>query len=180
MMPTPSMRARRTPPKTADTAAVLTPPRAANTPPVTAPLRIEFQGSSTPRSPAKAQSKVLNMPPQTPKLPWDGTGAKKQGNAPMISAIVAQNLKFQRYGTSENRRPDLHRSDGARQAFTARGVPVSLGAVPQRTSNRTHGKCTATVCLKNRRRRVRKRRSSGDESRRHGAQGECHGGPTHH
>lgn len=74
-IPTPSMRAKRPPPTTADTVAAFAPPRAASTPPVKAPDKIEFHGSSFCLIPLRPQSKVENRPPQTAKLP-PNTGAR--------------------------------------------------------------------------------------------------------
>lgn len=53
----------------------LAPPRTASAPPVKKPAMMAFHGSSFLRMPLTAQSKVLNMPPQTPKLP-PRTGAR--------------------------------------------------------------------------------------------------------
>uniref|UniRef100_A0A0A9GZ76 Uncharacterized protein n=1 Tax=Arundo donax TaxID=35708 RepID=A0A0A9GZ76_ARUDO len=46
MIPAPSMKARRTPPKTADLPDARRPWRMASRPPVEAPAAMEFQGSS--------------------------------------------------------------------------------------------------------------------------------------
>lgn len=68
-MPTPSIRASRTPPIRAEPAMAGNPLRAAKMPPVAAPEIIEFQGSSFFRKCTSVQSMVLNMPPHTAKLP---------------------------------------------------------------------------------------------------------------
>ncbi len=51
------------------------PPLTASAPPVKKPAMMAFQGSSFRRTPLTAQSKVENIPPQTPKLP-PRTGAR--------------------------------------------------------------------------------------------------------
>jgi hypothetical protein len=74
-IPTPSMTASRTAQPMAPLRMALGPPRTASAPPVKKPAMIAFQGSSFLRMPLTAQSNVLNMPPQTPKLP-PSTGAR--------------------------------------------------------------------------------------------------------
>ena len=74
-MPTPSMTASRTAQPMAPLRMALGPPRTASAPPVKKPAMMAFQGSSFLRMPFTAQSNVLNMPPQTPKLP-PRTGAR--------------------------------------------------------------------------------------------------------
>lgn len=74
-IPTPSMTASRTAQPIAPLRMALGPPRTASAPPVKNPAMMAFQGSSFLRIPLTAQSNVLNMPPQTPKLP-PSTGAR--------------------------------------------------------------------------------------------------------
>lgn len=58
--------------------------RAAKQPPVINPERMAFQASSFCRQPLIAQSKVENMPPQTPKFPpVTGALALMEETAPM-------------------------------------------------------------------------------------------------
>lgn len=68
-IPTPSIKANKTPPMIALPAIAPGPFLAARIPPVAAPLMIEFQGSSFFRMCIKVQSIVENIPPQTAKLP---------------------------------------------------------------------------------------------------------------
>lgn len=74
-MPTPSMTAKRIAHPIAPFRIARGPPRTASAPPVKKPAMMAFQGSSFLRTPLTAQSKVENMPPQTPKLP-PRTGAR--------------------------------------------------------------------------------------------------------
>ncbi len=74
-IPTPSMTASKIAHPIAPFRIALGPPRTANAPPVKKPAMMAFHGSSFFRTPFTAQSKVLNMPPQTPKLP-PKTGAR--------------------------------------------------------------------------------------------------------
>lgn len=68
-IPTPSIKANRTPPMKALPAMAPNPFLAARIPPVAAPLMIEFQGSSFFLTWINAQSIVENIPPHTAKLP---------------------------------------------------------------------------------------------------------------
>lgn len=90
-MPTPSIRARRTPPMTADPTIAPVPFRTAKMAPVRAPLVMEFQGSSFLRIFTIVQSIVENKPPQTAKFP------------PMIGALslMAPRLPSRRRLTPE-------------------------------------------------------------------------------
>lgn len=74
-IPTPSITAKRMAQPIAPFRIARGPPRTASAPPVKNPAMMAFQGSSFLRTPLTAQSKVENMPPQTPKLP-PSTGAR--------------------------------------------------------------------------------------------------------
>ena len=74
-IPTPSMTANKIAHPIAPFRIARGPPRTASAPPVKKPAMMAFQGSSFFRRPLTAQSKVENMPPQTPKLP-PRTGAR--------------------------------------------------------------------------------------------------------
>ena len=81
-IPTPSMTASSIAHPIAPFRIARGPPRTARAPPVKKPAMMAFQGSSLRRTPLTAQSKVLNMPPQTPKLP-PRTGARA------LTAVIA-------------------------------------------------------------------------------------------
>ena len=70
-IPTPSIRARSTPPIMAEPAMAAAPFLTDKMPPVAAPLIIEFQGSSFLRVYTNVQSMAENKPPHTAKLPAD-------------------------------------------------------------------------------------------------------------
>jgi hypothetical protein len=86
-MPTPSMTAKRMAQPIAPFLIALGPPRTARAPPVKKPAMIAFHGSSFFRTPLTAQSKLLNMPPHTPKLP-PRTGARA------LIAVIARRKKM--------------------------------------------------------------------------------------
>jgi len=91
--PTPSKTPRRIPQAMADPKADLGPLRAAKQPPVKKPDMMAFQGSSFCRQPLMAQSKVENMPPQTPKLPpVTGARAFMEETAPMKRSPLGEFL----------------------------------------------------------------------------------------
>ena len=81
-IPTPSITASRIAHPMAPFAIARPPPRTASAAPVIPPAVIAFQGSSFFRMPLTVQSKVLNRPPHTPKLP-PRTGARA------LTAVIA-------------------------------------------------------------------------------------------
>jgi hypothetical protein len=95
-MPTPSITAKRMAQPMAPFLIALGPPRTAKAPPVKKPAMMAFQGSSFFRTPLTAQSKLLNMPPHTPKLP-PRTGARA------FIAVIARRKKIMLAGPILNR-----------------------------------------------------------------------------
>jgi hypothetical protein len=126
-MLTPSMTASKTAHPIAPLRIARGPPRTASEPPVKKPAMMAFHGSSFFRTPLTAQSNVLNMPPQTPKLP-PSTGAR---------ALIAVRAEQEKLSAHDIRRVRiLHGINTSYPPFTVRAVAETFDAVPYCASYR--------------------------------------------
>jgi hypothetical protein len=121
-IPTPSITARRMAHPIAPFRIARGPPRTASAPPVKKPAMMAFQGSSFLRTPLTAQSKLLNMPPHTPKLP-PSTGARA------LMAVIAVRTVL---SVVEQILAATHRTlrRTTKHSFVVGAVPETLDAVP--------------------------------------------------